>query len=279
MLFLAGLSTRSLAMISRHLVGRKLSHTEVSNANKTLNEAVEKWRTRDLSREQIQYLFVEGVNFDMRLAGSVEKVPVLVAVGVTHQGHKLVVGLQAGDKESASAWRELFKDLKQRGLDREKVVLGVMDGLPGLEKVFKEEFPKARIQRCQVHVARNVLAKVPHKVKALVADDLRSIFYAPSPEKAGKFFQESKGPWEPEVPSAVACLERSLESCLTFFHFPVEHWVSLRTTNIIERLNKEFKRRTKPMEIVAGEVSCYKLLAFILDYSVKSEGNRHNYMI
>jgi putative transposase len=268
MLFLAGLSTRSLAMISRHLVGRKLSHTEISNANKTLNEAVEKWRNRDLSREQIQYLFVDGVNFDMRLAGSVEKVPVLVAVGVTHQGHKLVVGLQAGDKESASAWRELFKDLKQRGLDRDKVVLGVMDGLLGLEKVFKEEFPKARIQRCQVHVARNVLAKVPHKVKGLLADDLRSIFYASSLEKAGKFFQEFRTRWEPEVPSAVSCLERSLESSLTFFHFPVEHWVSLRTTNIIERLNKEFKRRTKPMEIVAGEISCYKLLAFI---SIKME--------
>jgi putative transposase len=138
-----------------------------------------------------------------------------------------------------------------------------MDSLPGLEKVFKEEFPKARIQRCQVHVARNVLAKVPHKVKRTVADDLMSIFYASSREKSVEFFQEFKGRWEKEVPSAVACLERSLESCLTFFNFPVEHWVSLRTTNIIERLNKEFKRRTKPMEIVAGELSCYKLLAFI----------------
>jgi putative transposase len=197
------------------------------------------------------------------VAGCVEKVSVLVVIAVNAQGHRMVVGLQAGDKESASAWRELFRDLKQRGLDRGKVVLGVMDGLPGLEKVFKEEFPKARIQRCQVHVARNVLAKVPHKVKALVADELRSIFYASSKGKALGFFQDFKGRWEKEVPSAVACLERSLASCLTFFHFPVEHWISLRTTNIVERLHKEFKRRTKPMEIVAGEVSCYKLLAFI----------------
>jgi putative transposase len=141
--------------------------------------------------------------------------------------------------------------------------LGHAGGLPGLEKVFKEEFPQARIQRCQVHVARNVLAKVPKKVKAVVADELRSIFYASSKGKALGFFQDFIGRWEKEVPSAVACLERSLESCLTFFHFPVEYWVSLRTTNIIERRNKEFKRLTKPMEIVAGEVSCYKLLAFI----------------
>jgi putative transposase len=263
LLFLAGLSSRSLAMISRRLVGRRLSHGEISNANKGLNEAVEKWRTRDLSQERIQYLFIDGVNFDMRIGGAVDKVPVLVVIGVNDQGIKMVLGLQAGDKESASAWRELFKDLKQRGLDREKVVLGVMDGLPGLERVFKEEFPQARLQRCQVHVARNVLAKAPHKVKALVADDLRSIFYASSPVKAREFYQEFKRRWEPQVPSAVACLERSLESCLTFFRFPSEHWVSLRTTNIIERLNKEFKRRTKPMKIVAGELSCYKLLAFI----------------
>jgi putative transposase len=263
LLFLAGLSSRSVAMLSRRLVGRKLSPTEISNANKGLHEAVEKWRTRDLSGEQIQYLFIDGVNFDLRVAGSVEKVSVLVVIGVNDQGIRMVLGLQAGDKESASAWRELFRDLKARGLDREKVRLGVMDGLAGLERVFTEEFPQARIQRCQVHVARNVMAKVPQKVKGAVADELRSIFYASSKAKALGFFQDFKGRWEPEVPSAVACLERSLESCLTFFHFPVEHWVSLRTTNIIERLNKEFKRRTKPMEIVAGEISCYKLLAFI----------------
>jgi putative transposase len=263
LMFLAGISSRSLSMISQRLLGRKLSHTEISNANQELTAAVERWRTRDLSRENLRYLFVDGVNFDMRVAGSVEKVPVLVAVAVTAAGHKLVVGLQAGDKESASAWRELFKDLKSRGLAAETITLGIMDGLTGLEKVFKEEFPKARIQRCQVHVARNVLAKVPHKLKRAVADDLRSIFYASSKAKSLGFLQSFKDCWEKEVPSAVACLERSLTSCLTFFHFPVEHWVSLRTTNIIERLNKEFKRRTKPMEIVAGELSCYRLLTFI----------------
>jgi putative transposase len=263
LMFLAGISSRSLSMISQRLLGRKLSHTEISNANRELTAAVEGWRTRDLSQENLRYLFVDGVNFDMRVAGSVEKVAVLVAVAVTAAGHKLVVGLQAGDKESASAWRELFKDLKGRGMDGRQITLGIMDGLPGLERVFKEEFPQARIQRCQVHVARNVLAKVPHKLKGAVADDLRSIFYASSQAKALEFFQSFKDCWEKEVPSAVACLERSLPSCLTFFHFPVDHWVSLRTTNIIERLNKEFKRRTKPMEIVAGELSCYRLLAFI----------------
>jgi putative transposase len=263
MMFLTGVSTRTLSMMSERLIGQKVSPTEVSNASKELIEAVEKWRNRDLSKESIKYMFLDGVNFAMRIDGSIEIVPVLVAIGVTGTGHKKVLGFQSGDKESAPTWREFFRDLKKRGLNGDHMVLGVMDGLPGLEKVFKEEFPKAKVQRCQVHVARNVLAKVPRKLKKAVADDLRSIFYASSKQKAMEFFNLFKAKWEQDLPSAVKCLESSIDACLTFFICPDEEWISLRTTNIIERLNKEFKRRTKPMEIVAGENACYMLLAFI----------------
>lgn len=138
-----------------------------------------------------------------------------------------------------------------------------MDGLARLERVFIEEFPEATVQRCQVHVARNVLAKVPKKLKKEVADDVRSIFYASSRKKAVGLFKAFVEKWETALPSAVSCLDRSIHSCLTFFNFPEEEWISLRTTNIIERLNKEFKRRTKPMEILAGENACYSLMAFI----------------
>lgn len=262
-MFLAGVSTRTLSLISEKLVGRRLSSAEVSKSTKQLTEAVEAWRQRDLSCEHIKYMYVDGTLFSMRIAGSVDKEPVLVAIGVTQVGHRTVLGLQAGDKESASAWRQMFKDLKKRGLDGGKVELGVMDGLSGLEKVFKEEFPNAKVQRCQVHVARNVLAKVPKKLKKDVADELRSIFYASSRQKAVGFFMDFKSEWEKELPSAVKCLETSLDSCLTFFDFPEEEWICLRTTNVIERVNKEFKRRTKPMEIVAGERACYTLLAFV----------------
>lgn len=263
MMFFTGVSTRSLSMISERLIGRRISHAEVSNANKSLIEAVERWRNRDLSEESIKYLFVDGVCFNMRIAKSIEPVPILVAIGVTAAGHKLVLNLQAGDKESASSWREFFKDLKQRNLNAQQITLGIMDGLPGLETVFREEFTHAKVQRCQVHVARNVLAKVPRKLKQAVADDMRSIFYASSKPKALEFFSKFRKRWQKDLPSAVKCLERSINACLTFFNFPEEEWISLRTTNIIERLNKEFKRRTKPMEIVAGEQSCYTLLAFI----------------
>ena len=262
-MFLGGVSTRTLALISQKLVGRRLSANEVSRASRQLSQAVEAWRLRDLSAEAIKYMFVDGTLFSMRIARAVDKEPVLVAIGVTETGHRTVLGLQAGDKESATSWRELFKDLKQRGLDGSKVVLGIMDGLTGLEKVFKEEFTKAKVQRCQVHVSRNVLAKTPKKLKKAVADEIRSIFYASTRQKALEFFDQFKQRYEKDLPSAVKCLESSLDSCLTYLQFPQEEWICLRTTNVIERVNKEFKRRTKPMEIVAGERSCYTLLTFV----------------
>jgi len=262
-MFLSGVSTRTLAMMSQRLIGRKISPMEVSKASQELAQAVEAWRERDLSSEPVKYLYVDGTLFSMRIDGSVEKVPILVVIGVNEDGHRTILAVQSGDKESASTWRELFKDLKRRGLDSSRVVLGVMDGLPGLERVFAEEFVNAKVQRCQIHVARNVLAKVPRKLKKTVSDEVRSIFYASSKNKALKFFEEFKSRWSNELPSAVKCLENSMDACLTYLQFPEEEWICLRTTNVIERVNKEFKRRTKPMEIVAGERSCYTLLAFV----------------
>lgn len=280
-MFLAGVSTRTLSLMSERLIGRRISATEVSNASKELSRAVEAWRERDLSSESIKYMYVDGTLFSMRIDGSVDKVPVLVAIGVTQEGYRTVLAVQSGDKESATTWRELFKDIKRRGLDSGKVVLGIMDGLPGLEKVFLEEFPNARVQRCQIHVARNILAKVPKKLKKTIADEVRSIFYASSKKKALEFYKQLKDRWEKELPSAVKCLENSLESCLAYLYFPQEEWICLRTTNVIERVNKEFKRRTKPMEIVAGERACYTLLAFIclkmeLSWRSKPIGNVAN---
>ena len=268
MMFLGRISTRTLAMMSHRLIGRKISSGEVSRCSRELVEAIENWRNRNLSLMRFKYLFCDGVYFEMRITRSIEKVAVLVVIGVTEDGQKQVIGLQSGDKESAACWRELFRDLKSRGLNSQTVTLGIMDGLPGLEKVFREEFSQSKVQRCQVHVARNVLAKVPQKLKQKVADDMRSIFYASSRGKALEFSTQFRDRWQKEVPSAVKCLQNSLDSCLTFFDFPKEEWISLRTTNVIERLNKEFRRRTKPMEIVAGEHACYTLLAFI---SIKME--------
>ena len=118
-----------------------------------------------MSKEAIKFLFIDGVIFKMSVGDSVDNISVLAVIEVTHNGFMKVLGLQSGDKESASSWREFFKDLKQRGLNTDVVRLVVTDGLPSLETIFKEEFTHAKTQRCQVHVARNVLAKVPKKLK------------------------------------------------------------------------------------------------------------------
>ena len=274
LLFLSGFSTRSVAMVSKALLGTAVSPTEVSRISAELAVAIEKWRLRDLSTFDIKYLIVDGVLFPMRTKDSIEKVPMLVVIGVLRESNrKVFLTIQQGTKDSASVWREVFKDLKSRGLNPERVQLGIMDGLSGLETVFSEEFPKAKIQRCQVHVSRNVLAKVPRKRKQEVADRVRDIFYAPDRPTAKANFEAFKEEYSGDLPSAVRCLETSLERCLTFYSFPEEEWISLRTTNAIERVNKEFKRRTKPMEILAGERSAYTVLCFValkLEQSWKS---------
>lgn len=263
LLYLGGLSTRNIEAISEKLIGCKISKSQVSESNKLLFDAVSKWRNRDLSGHEIHYMYIDGVNFDVRVGNTVEKIPVLVAIGVNDAGHRTVLGFQGGDKESASSWREFFKDLKSRGLQGHLVKLGIMDGLSGLESVFKEEFINADIQRCQVHIARNVIAKVPVKFKREVADSLRDIFYVSTKEKAIKSFEAFKKKWNNIIPSAVRCLERNFEKSITYLKFDESLWVTLRTTNPIERINKEFKRRTKPMEIVGGEKSLYNILTFI----------------
>ena len=201
----------------------------MSKANKELTAGVEKWRNRDLSQEKIKYIFVDGVIFKMRLKYSIENVPILAAIGVTEDGTKLVLGLQERRQGVGDELEGVFRDLKNRGFDGSSVRLGIMDGLPGLEKVFEEEFPNAKVQRCQVHVARNVLAKVPRKLKKEVADDLRSIFYASSKEKADEFYKSFQEKWNKEIPSAVKSLSQSIDACFMFFKFPEEEWIWLRT--------------------------------------------------
>lgn len=263
LMFLSGLSTRGLSLISHRLLGRSISASEVSNVSKEMLTGIDAWRLRPLSEFKIKYLFIDGVNFDVRVEDSVEKIPMLIVIGVTESNQRVFLCIQQGDKESSSTWREIFKDMKNRGLDYARVRLGVMDGLTGLEKVFKEEFPNGQVQRCQVHVARNVLTKVPHKMKMKVADRIRDIFYASSEKKAKEFFDKFVIDFEKTIPSAVGSLRNSIDSCLTFFKFPQNEWKSLRTTNMVERVNKEFKRRTKPMEIMTGEAAAYRILCFV----------------
>jgi len=138
-----------------------------------------------------------------------------------------------------------------------------MDGLPGLENAFLSTFRRAKVQRCQVHKAKNVLAKIRKKDRKVVADDMRRVFYAGDALSAKHALERFRDKWKAMYPDAVRCLERDFEAVTAYLEFPELEWMHLRTTNLIERLHKEFKRRTKPMEIVAGEESVYLILAFV----------------
>jgi putative transposase len=263
MLFLGGASTRTVELMSERLFGRKLSAGEVSEANKKLLEPVEAWRNRSLAEEKYVYLFLDGTNFSMRRGREVEKQCVLVVVGVTEDRRRQVLVLQAGDRESSKAWAGVFQGLIRRGLDPATIQLGIMDGLPGLERAFLATFRKAAVQRCQFHKAGNVLVKVRKKDRKVVADDMRRVFYAGDALGAKRALGRFRGKWGSIYPDAVRCLEKDFDVLIAYLEFPELEWMHLRTTNIIERVNKEFKRRTKPMEIVAGEDSVYRILAFV----------------
>ena len=263
LMFLSGLSTRGISLVSQSLLGRKISASEVSHVNKELLSGIDSWRTRSLKDIKVKYLIIDGVFFSVRIERKIVKMPFLVIIGVTEDNQRIFLAIQGGDKDCASTWREIFKDMKQRGFDATHVKLGIMDGLSGLEKVFQEEFQNAKTQRCQVHAARNVLCKVTKTAKKEVSDNLRDVFYAKNKKTALSRYESFVAKYEKDFPGAVTSLKNSIESCLTFFSFPEEEWISLRTTNAIERVNKEFKRRTKPMEILAGEQSAYRLLCFV----------------
>ena len=151
-----------------------------------------------------------------------------------------------------------------------------MDGLPGLEKVFKDEFRNAKILRCQLHVTCNVLAKVPTRIKKMWLMTYARSSTSHWKRKLKSILSFLKDKWEKELFSVVECLERSIENCLTFFGIPKEEWVWLRKKKIIEQLNKEFKLRTKLMEIVAGMHAYYTLFAFI---SLKIELHRKKFSV
>ena len=247
--------------MSERFFGRRLSAQEVSEATASLHASVEAWRSRSLGA-RYKYLYLDGTFFAVR-RGDIAREPVLVVIGVEEDGTRAVLGFQSGDKESASNWDEFLGDLLRRGLDAEAVRLGLMDGLVGLERVFRERFQNAKVQRCQIHKARNVMCKVPRRMQEELRPYLRRVFYNENREASKAAFASLRERYEARCPDAVRCLEKDMESLLRFYDFPKIEWPSLRSTNPIERLNKEFKRRTKSMEIVGGEKSMYTLLTYI----------------
>jgi transposase-like protein len=260
LLHMAGISTRMLSILSKRVLGVKVSAQEVTNSLEQIVPQAKAFLSRPLGDRRWVYLYCDGTFFSVRRS-TTDKEPTLVVLGVDENGFKSVLAAIQGDKDSKAAWAMVFHDLKQRGLDGAQVKLGIMDGLPGLAALFREEFVQAKVGRCWVHKWRNVGPRVPKRLQATFVEDWDRMQYAAGRAEAAAAFEALKKRWSKECEDAVACIERDLEELLAHYDFPKEHWDALRTTNPIERVNKEFKRRSKAMEQM-GPKGLQVLLAF-----------------
>jgi putative transposase len=258
---LAGISTRTLSMLSKRLLGVELSKDALQASLGTLSEQASNWLTRPLEG-RYWALYVDGTNFKVQRRNSTQPEPSLVVLGVDESNHRSILAIEPGSKDSADAWRSVFKELKRRGLDGDAVRLGIMDGLPGLETVFREEFSRSRTQRCWVHSKRNALAKCPKRLLEAFSELLDKVVYSASEDEARRHFSELKRTFSDDAARAVRCIEKDLESLLTFYSFEQGCWQALRTTNPIETINRQFKRRTKNMDTL-GERTLETVLAFV----------------
>ena len=259
-LHLAGLSTRTMAMMSKRVLGISVSKDTVSQSLGMIEEKALQFLTRPLS-SKYWALFVDGTNFRIQRRGSVEKEPSLVVLGIDEKDCYSILAVEPGTKDNVEAWAAAFSELRKRGLDMNAVRVGVMDGLPGLEKLFAQTFPNSITARCWVHAMRNVLAKTPERLRDPFKEMSDKIMYASSEDAARRSFLELKTVMGTDAERAVRCLEKDLDSLLVHYRFDKKFWRALRTTNPIERVNREFKRRTKSMDSL-GERTLQVLLAF-----------------
>ena len=259
-LHLAGLSTRTMSLMSERLLGVKISHEKVSSSLPTLGQEALQWLKRPLNRKYWA-LIIDGTYFNVRRLGSVEKEAALIVLGIDKDNRRSVLAIEPGTRDNAESWRAVFRELKERGLSAEGVEIGVMDGLPGLERVFSEEFPSAVTARCWFHAMQNALAKTPKRLTDAFHVLAKRVMNAEGYDDARAQFAALKAQLEAECPRAVACPEKDLSSLLSHYKFPAKLWRALRTTNAVELIHKEFKRRAKAMEAM-GENTLMTVVAF-----------------
>ena len=233
-LYLRGISTGDFQQALEALVGpdaKGLSAATITRLTSAWADEQEAWSRRDLTGKEYVYFWADGVYFNIRLEE--ERQCILLLMGATNDGRKELIGLLDGYRESEQSWRELMTDLKARGLKAApKVAVG--DGALGFWAALRKVFPTTREQRCWVHKTANVLNKLPRSIQSKAKSDLHQIWMAETRAEAEKAFDTFIEKYEAKFPKAVACLVKDRDVLLTFYDFPAEHWLHLRTTNPIE---------------------------------------------
>jgi putative transposase len=258
--YLAGGNTRRLQGALQPLVrGVALSKSAVSRIVGTLRTQLEAWQTRPLAECAPVYLYLDALVLRVRSAGKVVGVPVLAAVAVLADGQKELLALElCSGGESYAAWKGFLDGLVARDLAAPR--LAIIDGNAGLRRALGAVWPRAAVQRCCVHKLRNLERKAPKHALAELREDFHAIVYAASERQARTAYATFEQRWTKRAPGVVRSLHEGGDELLTFFRFPAAQWKTLRTTNVIERLNEEFRRRVKTQGALPTEDAALLLL-------------------
>ena len=257
-MFVNGISTRKVKKITKAIWGRQYSATTVSRCNQLLQQDYLQWMNRRIS-QSIRYLFLDGIQLKIRRHW-ISKEALLCAIGITEDGKKEFLGFILGGRESTASWESLLLLLLQRGLSADHLKLVTVDGNAGLISALGSLLPGVTIQRCIVHKIRNIVGKCPRSLRGVVPAEAKLIFYATSQAEARERFNEFKIRWQKQLPQIVECIAKDLDQLIAFYQFPYRHWAKIRSTNVIERAFKEFRRRIKVMETFPNELSCLRIM-------------------
>lgn len=261
-MYVQGVSTRKVKAITEQLCGTSVSSAMVSQAAARMDTELEKWRSRPLG--EYPYLFVDAYYEQVREDGQVRHLAVLVAVGVTAQGKREILGVSVSLSEHEVHWRAFLESLKARGLGGVQLITS--DDHAGLRAARLAVFGGIPWQRCHFHLQQNAQAYVPHKdLQAEVADDIRTIFNAPDRPTAEAYLAKTIQKYEKSASRLSEWLAGNIPEGLTVFAFPADHRRWLRTTNGVERLHREIRRRARVVSIFPNQASCLRLVSAVLN--------------
>jgi putative transposase len=258
-MYLEGVSTRKVREVTEELCGTSFSKSTVSRLATALDSELEEWRQRPLEAESYPYLFVDARYEKVRVGCRIVSEGVLVVSAVREDGFREILAVEVADVESEATYQELFRTLKERGL--EGVELVTSDEHKGLKNAIERHFRGASHQRCQFHYAKNLLGLVPFGKRKELGAGLRAVFSAPTRELALRAAEELADRWRATHPKVAEHIEEHIEECLACLSFPESHRRRIRTTNGLERFNQEIKRRTRVVRIFPNRRACLRLVS------------------
>jgi len=258
---LQGVSTRKVTKITEELCGTSFSKSTVSQLCKGLDETVQAFRNRPLEK-RYPFVMVDAMYVKVRELGRVRSKALLIAMGVNEEGYREVLGFTLWDSETHLGWKTFFEDLKKRGIGQVDYVIS--DAHTGLVKALQEVFVEAAWQRCQVHFMRNIMEVCPSKVKPQLLEDLRDLWSSKDPELARERFREILVTYEALAPKSMEVLEAGFDDAIAVLHLPTKYRRRLRSTNSLERLNQEIRRRERVIRIFPSGESAIRLMGALL---------------